>query len=72
MVLLLVHCVEPIFDDKAKDTKALAVSDTAQNIISKNVCDVGGVVRWHLACTSNDCLRCHLAEYVGKVIMPGC
>ena len=35
------------------------------------------IVRWHLACTRAACtshnrLRCHLADYVGKVDMPGC
>ena len=69
----VVHCV---FDDKDKNTKTLAANDRSPvqkiNFICKTICDVGGVVRWYLACTSHDRLGCHLTDYVGKVVMPGC
>ena len=47
-------------------------SSAAKTIISKTVGDVGVIVRWHLTCTSHDRLRCHLAGYVGRAVMPGC
>ena len=39
--------------------------------ISKTMCNVGGAIRGHLACTSQDRLSCHLADYVGKMAIPG-
>ena len=76
---MLVHCA---FDDIDKATKALATNGRGrisqergakyykQNYII--MCDIGCVGRWHLACTPHDRLSCHLADYVGKMAMPGC
>ena len=55
------------------NTKVLAAKHRSptQNIIMQNYMRRRWYVLWHLACTSHDRLKCHIADNLGKVVMPG-